>query len=98
MSFDSVGDIGEKIVRDKSLENIRLIKLVYVPQPAQATCDIDFAGDATNGRVLKYIFSFKRGQAASASGWSRLKLKMYLSTLPLVASPAKSISQVAWAG
>jgi len=28
MSFDSVGDIGEKIVRDKSLENIRLIKLV----------------------------------------------------------------------
>ena len=70
MSFDSVGDIGEKIVRDKSLENIRLIKLVYVPQPAQATCDIDFAGDATNGRVLNYIFSFKRGQAASALGWS----------------------------
>ena len=70
MSSDSVGDIGEKIVRDQITGKYPSDPTHYVPQPAQATCDIDLAGDAINGRVLKYIFSFKRGQAASALGWS----------------------------
>ena len=70
MSSDSVGDISEKIVRDQITKKYPSDPTRYIPQPAQATSDIDFAGDATNGRVLKYIFSFKRGQAASALGWS----------------------------
>jgi len=57
-------------VRDQITGKYPADRTRHFPQPAQVTSDIDFVEEATNGRVLKYIFSFKRGQAASALGWS----------------------------
>ena len=70
MSSDGVGDIGEKPIRDQILRKYPTDPNRHVPQPIQNTSNIDFSDEVVYDKVKRYIFSFKRGQAPSARGWS----------------------------
>jgi Reverse transcriptase (RNA-dependent DNA polymerase) len=70
MQSGGIGDVANKTLREKIAEKYPRDLHRFVPNPYNEETTIDFDDDETHEEIRKYIFSFKRGQSASALGWS----------------------------